>query len=385
MQVCIIAVGSELLLGQIANTNAQYLSRVFNEAGHHVLEHVVVGDNPERLARVTKRALKQYDALIFTGGLGPTKDDLTKQTVAQVMGKELVMDTAALSYIESYFKAQDKVMTPNNRQQALVIEGAHVLANHVGMAPGMYAVYQDTHVVMLPGPPSEMRPMVDNELMPLFAQSNETIFSEVLRFCGIGESQVETELMDLIEAQTNPTIAPLAGKHEVTIRLTASGKNIEKCQSLIAPIKAQILERLGYFYYGSDEMTPEAAVMTQQQASVAVYDAVTDGLLHARLKAADRHHVLKGYMLHHESFIQQAATVEENLQLSAMFVQSLYETEQAISLLVQNQTVYIGLLNGDDFSIRSFKMPSQRNLLRDRSQNYVCIEWLNWLNEGVKK
>lgn len=379
MKVCIIAVGSELLLGQIANTNAQYISRVLNEAGHHVLEHIVVGDNPERLARVTKRALAQYDAIIFTGGLGPTKDDLTKQTVAEVMGKELVMDQAALDYIESYFAAQDRVMTPNNKQQALVIEGSQVLANRVGMAPGMYVVYEDTHVVMLPGPPSEMRPMVDNELMPHFAQSNQTIFSEVLRFCGIGESQVETELLDLIDAQTNPTIAPLAGKHEVTIRLTASGKDTEACKALIEPIKAQILERVGDYYYGSDDVTPEQAVMNRQVASVAVYDAVTDGLLHARLKQADTRHLLKGYMLHHDSFLQTDVTIEENLHIAAMFVQSLYETQQAVSLLAVDQTVYVGFLDGSQFDVKSFKMAAQRNLMRNRSQNYVLIEWLNWL------
>ncbi|PNZ27345.1 competence/damage-inducible protein A [Staphylococcus rostri] len=379
MKVCIIAVGSELLLGQIANTNAQYISRVLNEAGHHVLEHIVVGDNPERLARVTKRALAQYDAIIFTGGLGPTKDDLTKQTVAEVMGKELVMDQSALDYIESYFVAQDRVMTPNNKQQALVIEGSQVLANRVGMAPGMYVVYEDTHVVMIPGPPSEMRPMVDNELMPHFAQSNQTIFSEVLRFCGIGESQVETELLDLIDAQTNPTIAPLAGKHEVTIRLTASGKDTEACKALIEPIKAQILERVGDYYYGSDDLTPEQAVMNRQSASVAVYDAVTDGLLHARLKQADTCHLLKGYMLHHDSFLQSDVTIEENLRIAAMFVQSLYETQQAVSLLAVGQTVYVGFLDGSQFDVKSFKMATQRNLMRDRSQNYVLIEWLNWL------
>lgn len=385
MKVCIIAVGSELLLGQIANTNAQYISRVLNEAGHHVLEHIVVGDNPERLARVTKRALAQYDAIIFTGGLGPTKDDLTKQTVAEVMGKELVMDQSALDYIESYFAAQDRVMTPNNKQQALVIEGSQVLANRVGMAPGMYVVYEDTHVVMLPGPPSEMRPMVDNELMPHFAQSNQTIFSEVLRFCGIGESQVETELLDLIDAQTNPTIAPLAGKHEVTIRLTASGKDTEACKALIEPIKVQILERVGDYYYGSDDVTPEQAVMNRQSASVAVYDAVTDGLLHARLKKADTRHLLKGYMLHHDSFLQSDVTIEENLRIAAMFVQSLYETQQAVSLLAVGQTVYVGFLDGSQFDVKSFKMATQRNLMRDRSQNYVLIEWLNWLQPSESR
>ncbi|QLK85899.1 CinA family nicotinamide mononucleotide deamidase-related protein [Staphylococcus sp. 17KM0847] len=385
MKVCIIGVGSELLLGQIANTNAQYISRVLNEAGHHVLEHIVVGDNPERLARVTQRAMAQYDAVIYTGGLGPTKDDLTKQTVAHIMGKTLVMNQRALAYIESYFKAQDKVMTPNNQQQALVIEGATVLDNHFGMAPGMYIVYENTHVVMLPGPPSEMQPMLDNEFMPYFQQSGQTIYSEVLRFCGIGESQVETELLDLIEAQTNPTIAPLAGQHEVTIRLTASGRDEAVCRTYIQPIKKEILARLGHYYYGSNDITPEQAVFAQQHHTIALYDGVTQGLLHARLVAQGNKQVMKGYMIHHEQFIDCSAKIETQLWTGALFVQSLYQTEQAISILSVDNTVYIGFLSGSHFDIEHFKMPSQRNLQRDRSQNYVLIAWLNWIKKSKQK
>ncbi|WP_086427904.1 CinA family nicotinamide mononucleotide deamidase-related protein [Staphylococcus cornubiensis] len=379
MKVCIIAVGSELLLGQIVNTNAQFVSQKFNEAGHHVLEHIVVGDNAERLENVTKRALQQYDVLVFTGGLGPTKDDLTKQTVAQVLNKTLVMNQEAMDYIEDYFKQHGKVMTPNNKQQALVIEGAEVLANKVGMAPGIYVQHDNKHVVMLPGPPKELQPMVVNELMPHFSQGGQTIESEVLRFCGIGESQVETELMDLIDAQSNPTIAPLAGTHEVTIRLTASGENTEMTKQLIAPIKEEILKRIGLYYYGSDNMTPERVVLALQQQTFAVYDQVTEGLLHARLKQEDTEHLLKGYMLHHPQFIDTSLSIEDQLYAAAHFVQALYDSEQAISLLAQNNTVYIGLLNGDTFNMKTFKMGQMRYLQRDRSQNYILITWLNWL------
>lgn len=379
MRVCIIAVGSELLLGQIVNTNAQFVSQKFNEAGHHVLEHIVVGDNAERLENVTKRALQQYDVLIFTGGLGPTKDDLTKQTVAQVLNKTLVMNKEAMDYIEDYFKEHGKVMTSNNKQQALVIEGAEVLANRVGMAPGIYVQHENKHIVMLPGPPKELQPMVVNELMPHFAQGGQTIESEVLRFCGIGESQVETELMDLIDAQSNPTIAPLAGTHEVTLRLTASGENTEVAKQLIAPVKEEILKRIGLYYYGSDNMTPERAVLASQQQTFAVYDQVTEGLLHAHLKQEDTAHLLKGYMLHHPQFIDESLSIEDQLYAAAHFVQALYDSEQAISLLTQNNTVYIGLLNGDTFHIKTFKMGQMRYLQRDRSQNYILITWLNWL------
>ncbi len=379
MKVCIIAVGSELLLGQIVNTNAQFVSQKFNEAGHHVLEHIVVGDNAQRLENVTRRALQQYDVLVFTGGLGPTKDDLTKQTVAEVLNKDLVMNKEAMDDIEDYFKQHGKVMTPNNKQQALVIEGAEVLANEVGMAPGIYVQHDNQHIVMLPGPPKELQPMVENELMPYFSQGGQTIESEVLRFCGIGESQVETELMDLIDAQSNPTIAPLAGTHEVTIRLTASGENTEVTKQLIAPIKEAILKRIGLYYYGSDDMTPERAVLQLQHQTFAVYDQVTDGLLHARLKQEDTQHLLKGYMLHHPRFLDASVAIEEQLYSAALFVQALYDSEQAISILSQDNTVYIGLLTGDTFQVKTFKMAQMRHLQRDRSQNYILITWLNWL------
>ena len=381
MKVCIIAVGSELLLGQITNTNAQFLSQKLNEAGHHVLEHIVVGDNEKRLETVIKRAIEQYDALIFTGGLGPTKDDLTKQTVATVLNKKLVTDQEALNYIEDYFKQHEKEMTPNNKQQALVIEGAKVLPNRVGMAPGIYLNENNKHIVMLPGPPKEMQPMVVNELMPYFSQGGKTIFSEVLRFCGIGESQVETELLDLIDVQTNPTIAPLAGTHEVTIRLTASADDEKASQQLIAPIKDEILSRMGRYYYGSNDTTPERAVMALQKKSFAIYDQVTEGLLYSRLKKEDQTHLLKGYMMHHPQFVDETATIENQLYASAVFVQSLYDTEQAMSLLSHGNTIYIGFLDHDRFRVETFKMSHHRNLQRDRSQNYVLIAWLNELKQ----
>lgn len=176
VNVSIIAVGSELLLGQIANTNGQYLSKLFNDIGHSVVEHIVVGDNPERLERAIHSSLEQYDAVILTGGLGPTKDDLTKHTIAQILDRNLVTDEKSLEYIEQYFKDQNVEMTPNNKQQALVIEGAIVLDNKVGMAPGMLIEHNDKHIALLPGPPKEMQPMAKDGLLPYFLNGESIIF-----------------------------------------------------------------------------------------------------------------------------------------------------------------------------------------------------------------
>ncbi|HLR19584.1 MAG TPA: CinA family nicotinamide mononucleotide deamidase-related protein [Staphylococcus sp.] len=377
MKISIIAVGSELLLGQIANTNGQYLSKLLNEVGHSVVEHSVIGDNPNRLERVFKTSLKNYDTVILTGGLGPTQDDLTKQTVATILGRELVIDENALDYIECFFKDQNIEMTPNNRQQALVLEGAHVLENKVGMAPGMVINHDDKCVVLLPGPPREMQPMAKYELLPFFLNGESIIFSELLRFAGIGESKVETVLMDLIDNQTNPTIAPLAGTHEVNIRLTANGDTQTECEQLIEPIKSEILSRIGDYYYGSDDILLEQSFMNKMQNSFALYDAVTDGALYSRMKDFDTSYLLQGMLPHHTQFIDERDTIETQLSVTANIVKDLYETEIGISIMYFEGSVYLGILENEQLIIQSFKMTQKRNLIKNRTQNFVLIRLLN--------
>lgn len=378
MKISIIAVGSELLLGQIANTNGQYLSKLLNGVGHSVVEHTVIGDNSERLERVIKASFNHYDTVILTGGLGPTKDDLTKHTVAKVLGRELVIDKHALNYIEQFFEEQNIEMTPNNRQQALVIEGSHVLENKVGMAPGMLVDQDERRIVLLPGPPREMQPMAKNELLPFFFNGESTIFSELLRFAGIGESKVETVLMDLIDGQTNPTIAPLAGTHEVNIRLTANGDTQRECEQLIAPIKAEILSRIGEYYYGSDDILLEQSLMSQIRQSFAIYDAVTDGELYSRLQNFNTSQLLQGMLPHHTQFIDERDTIETQLSVSANIVKDLYQTEVGISIMKHKDTIYLGILENERLGIQSFKMTQRRNSIKSRTQNFVLIRLLNW-------
>lgn len=379
MKISIIAVGSELLLGQIANTNGQYLSKIFNEIGKDVVEHTVIGDNPERLEYVIQQGLSRFDTIILTGGLGPTKDDLTKHTVAKVLGRSLVTDETSLKYIEDYFKAQDQEMTPNNKQQALVIEGSTVLANHHGMAPGMLVEQDNKRIVLLPGPPKELQPMAKNELLPHFVDNDRIIFSELLRFAGIGESKVETELMDLIDQQNNPTIAPLAGSHEVYIRLTSSAETKEQAQQLIAPVKTEILNRIGSYYYGSDDVLLEEAVLSYLKNNVALYDGVTNGALYKRLKDADKANMIQGFIPHNAQFVDTSSSIENQLKEAAQYTAQLFNTEDAIALLSQDGIVYLAYLANGDFKTEQFRMSQKRNLLRDRSQNYALIRLLNWL------
>ncbi|BCU52177.1 CinA family nicotinamide mononucleotide deamidase-related protein [Staphylococcus auricularis] len=379
MQAEIIAVGSELLLGQIANTNGQYLSRLLNTVGHSVLAHSVVGDNPERLERVVRNAIDHNDLIVLTGGLGPTKDDLTKQTVARVLNKSLVTDDQALQFIEQSFAESKQQMTENNKQQALVIEGAKVLENKVGMAPGMLLDYEDKKIILLPGSPKEMEPMAKNELLPLLFDGEQSIFSESLHFAGIGESILETEIDDLIDAQTNPTIAPLAGHHEVEVRLTANGNTKAECQKLIEPIKQQILERIGDYYYGSDDIVLEQAVMQQLDQSMVLYDGVTDGALYSRLQDYNTSGKLEGVLLHTPQFVKGAKDTEDALAISTRLAKSFYDTELIVSILNEGNTVYLGILDDNDLTVETFHLTNQRNILKNRSQNYVLIRLLKWL------
>jgi nicotinamide-nucleotide amidase len=256
MNAEIIAVGSELLLGQIANTNAQYISEQLAEAGVNVYYHTSVGDNPVRLSQAVKVAQERADLLIFTGGLGPTKDDLTKETIAKALGTGLSMDEEALESIKAYFQKTKRQMTPNNEKQALILEGSAALKNENGMAPGMFLKKDDLSYMLLPGPPSEMRPMFSKYGIPAILSTlkrKEIIHSRVLRFFGIGEAQLETDLEELIDTQTNPTIAPLAGDGEVTLRLTAKHESKSVAAELLDGVEEKILNVVGDYFYGYDQ------------------------------------------------------------------------------------------------------------------------------------
>jgi nicotinamide-nucleotide amidase len=256
MRAEIIAVGTELLLGQIANTNAQFLSQKLAQIGVGVYFHTVVGDNSERLQQVIRLAAERSDLVIFSGGLGPTQDDLTKETVAAYVGVDLVTEANAMKYIEDFFTQRGIVMTENNRKQALVLAGSHVLPNDFGMAPGMAIRHDSTTFVLLPGPPSELYPMVDRYVMPYLIDllpEKQVFHSRVFRFYGIGESALEERLLDLIEKQDNPTIAPYAKEFEVTLRVTARAATAEAGEALILPVEKEIRDRVGQYIYGTGE------------------------------------------------------------------------------------------------------------------------------------
>ncbi|MFX3674036.1 MAG: competence/damage-inducible protein A [Paenisporosarcina sp.] len=289
MNAEIIAVGSELLLGQITNTNARYISSQLAELGINVYYHTVVGDNADRLNDAIKLAESRADLLIFSGGLGPTKDDLTKETIARHLNTELVMNEVALKSIQAFFERANRPMTENNKKQALVLNGCSVLENHHGMAPGMFYSYNDRIYILLPGPPKEMEPMFQFEAKPLLAKwlnQGDVILSHVLRFYGIGEAELETRIQDLLDLQSNPTIAPLASDGEVMLRITAKTSTEDEAWNLINQTQAAILERVGSHLYGynNDSLASSAAdLLIKNGLTIAAAESLTAGLFQSEL------------------------------------------------------------------------------------------------------
>jgi len=291
MNAEIIAVGSELLLGQITNTNAKFISSQLSELGINVFYHSVVGDNAQRLKECIKIAESRADLIIFSGGLGPTKDDLTKETIASHLGVELTLDNVALASIEDFYALRNKVMTENNRKQALILAGSKVLSNHHGMAPGMIFTKNERTYILLPGPPKELEPMFQLQAKPKLATmlgAGRVIVSHVLRFYGIGESELEQKIQKILEEQSNPTVAPLAADGEVTLRITAKAASEEEAWKLIHEKKSEILavEGVGDYQYGVDNdslSSKTVEMLLDNGLTIAAAESLTAGLFQSEL------------------------------------------------------------------------------------------------------
>ncbi|MED3724936.1 competence/damage-inducible protein A [Priestia filamentosa] len=401
MNAEIIGVGSELLLGQIANTNAQFLSKQLASLGVNVYYHTVVGDNPKRLETAIEAAKERADLLIFTGGLGPTKDDLTKETVAKSLGRSLVSHEESLASIKDYFVKTKRVMTPNNEKQALVVEGSDVLLNDHGMAPGMYIEADGKTYIMLPGPPKEMKPMFENYAKPHILDRlgvKDQIISRVLRFFAIGESQLETEIEDLLEAQSNPTIAPLAGDGEVTLRLTAKHETEEGALALLKEIEDKIQERVGEYFYGYDQTTLFSEALKklgEKNWTLASAESLTGGLFsermtsisgsgeHMRGSIVTYHDNIKEHVLGVDTDVLQkhGAISEQCARQMAEKIKEKFNTSVGISFtgVAGPNTaeghpvghVFVGLaIEGKETVVHELNLQGTREGIRKRTVNY---------------
>lgn len=289
MKAEIIAVGSELLLGQITNTNAKFISARLADIGIDVYYQTVVGDNPIRLKETIEIANSRADIVILTGGLGPTKDDLTKETIANLLDTTLISHNDALVSIEAYFNRTGRKMTENNKKQALVLHNSTVLENRHGMAPGMAIEKEGRHYILLPGPPHEMEPMFEHEVIPYLLRllgKQEVIVSRVLNFYGIGEADLEFRLQPILERQSNPTIAPLASADAVTLRLTAKAGTREEAEQLIVPVEAEIRAVVGEYLFGTNDETlssKAAKLLFERNLTIAAAESLTAGLFTSEL------------------------------------------------------------------------------------------------------
>ena len=287
MKAEIITVGTEILLGDILNTNCRYLSRELAAMGIEMYYQITVGDNEERLLKTLEESLNRSDIVICTGGLGPTEDDITKEVCAKYFGYKLELHKPSLDAMIERFKHMNRVPTKNNEKQAYFPKEAYVLKNDNGTAPGCIMEKEGKMIVVLPGPPKEMESMFENYVKPYLSKlTDDVIESEVLRIIGVGESKVENDILDIIDSQTNPTIATYAKGYECTLRITAKAKSVEEAKELIKPMSDEMKRRFGQSLYATGETSIEevvAKMLVENNLKIAVAESCTGGMVSASL------------------------------------------------------------------------------------------------------
>lgn len=395
MRTEIIAVGTELLLGQIANTNARFISEQLAKKGIDVYWHSVVGDNSARVAETFGLALTRADLILFSGGLGPTMDDLTKETVADVLGLPLEKHEAWEARLEALFKKFRRVMTENNRKQALLPQGAKLLENDHGTAPGIWLEHENKIVVLMPGPPRELEPMLTDKVLPLLPDQGQVIVSRVLKVTGLGESAMEEQIADLMVAQTNPTIAPLAKYTEVHLRLTAKSATKADALKLLDETEAKLIERLGEAVFARDDETMAevvARLIEKKNMTIGTAESCTGGLLAHTLTnvSGSSAYFLQGLVTYSNRsktdllgvkpvlLRQFGAVSEEVARAMAENMRRRAFTDLAVGITgIAGPTggtdekpvglVYIGLATPDGVSCRKFNFFGNRQTIKERA------------------
>lgn len=289
MTVELVCVGTEILLGNIVNTNAAYLAEQCAMLGLSCYHQSVVGDNEQRMEETIRRAVSRSDIVILSGGLGPTKDDLTKEVTARVFDMELLEDPHTRARIQEYFDQNHRgQITENNWKQAQVPEGAMVIDNYNGTAPGLILQKDGKTAILLPGPPNELKPMFERDIRPFLNRLEpEGIYSKMVKICGFGESKVESMITDILESQTNPTIAPYAKTGEVHLRITAKAINEETADAMMEPMMEELYRRFGSQIFTTEEaVTLEETVvelLKEKGKTVTTAESCTGGLVAGRL------------------------------------------------------------------------------------------------------
>ncbi|AGX45304.1 competence/damage-inducible protein A [Clostridium saccharobutylicum] len=287
MKAEIIAIGTEILLGDIVNSNAQYLGQEMASLGIDMHYQQVVGDNEKRIIHAFDEAYSRSDIVITTGGLGPTEDDLTKEVAAKYFNKKLIPHENSIKRIKEYFEFRQKRMPENNLKQGLIPEGCIVIKNNNGTAPGVIIEENNKTMIILPGPPKEMKPMFEEAVRPYFQKKSDSVLvSKMIKILGVGESTIAEELKDLMESQINPTIAPYAKEVGVIVRVTAKARTEEEAVKLIIPIEEEIKKRLGDNVYAIEDIDLEevvAKLLIEKKLTISTAESCTGGMIASTL------------------------------------------------------------------------------------------------------
>ena len=287
MKAEIITVGTEILLGDILNTNTHYLSNELANMGVDVYYQITVGDNENRLLNQLEESFRRSDLVVLTGGLGPTQDDLTKEVCAKYFNLNMEFHQPSWDKIIEIHNKMKRTPTENNKKQAYFPVDSIILPNEYGTAPGCIMEKDNKTIIVMPGPPREMKPMFDNFVKPFLQKNSEDILkSKVIRIIGVGESKVENDLLDLIQKQVNPTIATYAKDGECTVRITAKGKTVEEVEKSILPVVKEIKNRFKETVYGEDETTIEdevAKILVKNNLTISVAESCTGGMVSSYL------------------------------------------------------------------------------------------------------
>ena len=400
MRAEIIAVGTEILLGQIVNTNATFLSKELANLGIEVYYQSVVGDNRDRLKGQLEIAEKRSDLIVLCGGLGPTEDDLTKQVVAEHVGESLIQDPLGYEKLIDYGKKQNRALTENNFLQTLILTNSQALQNPTGLAVGIFYTAEEsqTTYLLLPGPPKELQPMMVQSVRPILKQvyqESSQLYSRVLRFYGIGESRLVTELSDLIATQVNPTIAPYAKENEVTLRLTVKTTSEELAGPLLDDLETKIQTRVGNYFYGYGEdnslVKVVVALLEEKGKRVTAAESLTAGAFQRSLgELSGVSSVFPGgfvtysaqtkidFLQIDRALIEEYGTVSQEC-VEAMAIQSrkLAQTDYALAFTgvagpdeLEGQAVgsfWIGLASNEGVSSHFYQVAGNRETIQNRA------------------
>lgn len=404
MKAEILCVGTEILLGDILNTNAQFLSKELANMGFSIYHQAVVGDNVSRLKEEFELAMKRADIVITTGGLGPTKDDLTKETAAEYFGKKLIFDEESYDFIVKYFDKLGVKISENNKKQAYFPEGCIILKNDCGTAPGCIIDEKGKIVILLPGPPREVVPMFKNYVVPYLKKYQEDVFvSKVLRVAGIGEGSAAEKIQDIMDKQTNPTIAPYAKDNEVTFRITASAKSEAEALKLIEPMEKEVRDRLGDNVYGVNDTSLEEVVgklLIEKNITIATAESCTGGLLAGRLVnyPGISEVFMQGAVTYsNEAKMQRLGVKKETLdKFGAVSSETAAEMAEGIGKTSNTNIgvsttgiagpgggtkekpvglVYVGLYINGVVKTKKLNLPGDRQKVRNRVVN-IAIDWI---------